>query len=66
MIEEIKELLINYLNENLITSDIFILYSKNKNYSELIKFKNNKFEILKLKHAKIHLKVIFMFMTIIF
>ena len=64
MIEEIKELLINYLNENLITSNIFILYSKNKNYSELIKFKNNKFEIL--KHARIHLKVIFMFMTIIF
>ena len=47
MIEEIKDLLINYLNENLITSNIFILYSKNKNYSELIEFKNNKFEILK-------------------
>ena len=46
MIEQIKEFLIPYLNENLITSDVFILYSKNKNYSELIKFKNNSFEII--------------------
>lgn len=47
MIEQIKEFLIQYLNEHLITSDTFILYSKNENYSELIKFKNNNFEILK-------------------
>jgi hypothetical protein len=47
MIEQIKEFLIQYLNENLITSDTFILYSKNENYSELIKFKDNNFEILK-------------------
>jgi hypothetical protein len=47
MIEQIKEFLIQYLNENLLTSDTFILYSKNKNYSELIKFKDNNFEIIK-------------------
>lgn len=47
MIEQIKEFLIPYLNENLLTSDTFILYSKHNNYSELIKFKNNDFEIIK-------------------
>lgn len=47
MIKQIKEKLIQYLNENLITSDTFILYSKNKDYSELIKFKNNNFETIK-------------------
>lgn len=47
MIEQIKKFLIPYLNKNLIISDTFILYSKHKNYSELIKCKNNNFEIIK-------------------